>query len=66
MKKNMGSYDKSVRLGISIVLIILYYKQVLPGVTGIIALVLALLLAITSLIGLCPLYSIFGIKTTKK
>jgi len=66
MKKNMGSYDKLIRLFVAIVLIILYYNGVLKDTLGIIALVLALVFTITSLISFCPLYAIFGIKTCKK
>lgn len=66
MKKNMGSNDKLIRLMIAIVLIILYYKGILVGTLGIIALVLALVLTITSLISFCPLYTLFGISTCKK
>ncbi len=66
MKKNMGSYDKLIRLIVAIALIVLYYKEVLTGTLGIIALVLALVLTVTSLIGFCPLYTLFGINTCKK
>lgn len=66
MKKNMGSYDKLIRLSVAIVLIILYYNGVLKDTLGIIALVLALIFTVTSLISFCPLYAIFGIKTCKK
>jgi len=66
MKKNMGSYDKLIRLSAAIVLIILYYNGILAGTFGIIALVVALVFTVTSLIGFCPLYAIFGIKTCKK
>jgi len=65
MKNNMSSYDKLIRLGLSIVLIILYYKQVVAGTIGIICLVVALVLTITSLIGFCPIYKILGINTRK-
>jgi len=65
MKNNMNSYDKLIRLGLSIVLIILYYKQVVTGTIGIICLVVALVLTITSLIGFCPIYKILGINTRK-
>jgi len=65
MKKNMSSYDKLTRLGLSILLLVFYYKQVLTGTLGIIALFLALLLTITSLIGFCPFYKILGIDTLK-
>jgi len=66
MKKNMSSYDKLIRLGLSIVLIILYYKEVVTGTSGIITLLLALYLTITSLISFCPFYRILGINTSKK
>jgi len=65
MKKNMSSNDKLIRLGLSILIIIFYYKQVLTGTLGIISLVLALVLTVTSLIGFCPLYEILGINTCK-
>jgi hypothetical protein len=66
MKKNMSSYDKLIRLGLSIIIIILYYKEVVTGTSGIIALLFALYLTITSLISICPIYKIFGINTSKK
>jgi len=66
MKKNMSSYDKLIRLGISIVLIILYYKQVLAGTVGIISLLVAFILTLTSLISFCPIYKVFGISTCKR
>jgi len=66
MKKNMSSYDKLIRLGLSIVLIILYYKEVVSGTSGIITLLIALYLTITSLISFCPIYRILGINTSKK
>jgi len=65
MKKNMGSTDKFVRLVLAIVLILLFYKEILTGTLGIIALVLALILTITSLVSFCPLYTIFGINSCK-
>jgi hypothetical protein len=65
MKKNMSSNDKLIRLGISIVLIILYYKQVLTGTVGIVFLIVAFILTLTSLIGFCPIYKVLGINTFK-
>jgi hypothetical protein len=65
MKKNMSSYDKLIRLGLSIILIILYYKQVLTGTVGIISLLVAFLLTLTSLISFCPIYKVLGISTCK-
>jgi len=66
MKKNMGSLDKLIRLIIAIVLIVLYYTNVLKDTLGIVALIVALVFTITSLISFCPLYTLFGINTCKK
>lgn len=65
MKKNMGSYDKLIRLLVAIALIILYYKGILAGVLGVAALLIALVFTITSLLSFCPLYTLFGVNTCK-
>jgi hypothetical protein len=66
MKKNMGSYDKLIRLASAIVLIVLYYAGILNDVLGIIALVVALALTLTSLVSFCPIYALFGMNTCNK
>ncbi len=66
MKANIGSSDKLIRLGVAIVLIVLFYLEIITGTLGIIALLVALLLTVTSLINFCPFYSIFKINTAKK
>ncbi len=66
MKANIGNVDKLIRLGLAVVLILLYYAEVVTGTVGIILLIVALLLTVTSLINFCPLYPIFKINTTKK
>ena len=62
----MGSLDKLIRLMIAIVLIVLYYTNILKDTLGIVALIVSLVLTITSLISFCPLYGLVGIKTCKK
>ena len=66
MKANIGSSDKLLRLAVAIVLILLFYKEILSDMWGLIALFVALLLTITSLINFCPLYALFKINTAKK
>jgi len=63
MKANLGSIDKAIRLLIAIFLIILFYKEMISGVIGVIGLIVALFLTVTSLISFCPLYAIFKINT---
>ena len=66
MKTNMGTTDKFIRVLIGILIAILYYMEIISGMTAIIILALGIVFLITSLIGFCPLYTIFGIRTTKK
>jgi len=66
MKKNMGSYDKLIRLVVAIVLIILYYRGAFSSTLGIVVLVVAFVLTLTSLMSFCPLYTLFGLNTCKK
>lgn len=65
MKKNMGNIDKSVRLLVAAVLTALYFLGVVDGTLGIVALVIAGVFVLTSVIRFCPLYTLFGINTCK-
>lgn len=66
MKANIGSSDKLIRLAIALILILLFYLEIITGTLGLIALILAFVLAITSLINFCPIYALFRINTCKK
>ncbi len=66
MKANMGSTDKMIRIIVAIVIAILFFTNVISGTLGIILLILAAILVLTSLISFCPLYFPFGLSTKKK
>ncbi len=66
MKINMGNFDRIVRLIVASTLIGLYASNIITGVSGVIVLLLAIVLILTSLISICPLYSALGISTRKK
>jgi hypothetical protein len=66
MKKNIGTIDKAVRILIAAVVVLLYFTNVISGTLAIILLVLSAVLVITSMIGFCPLYLLFGLATKKK
>lgn len=66
MKRNMGSIDRTVRLVLSVVLLVLYLTETVTGTLGLIAIIFALLLAVTSFIGFCPLYVPFKFNTFRK
>ncbi len=63
MNKNMGSTDKMIRLGLAILMVILYYTEVVTGTLGIVLIVLASVFALTSFMSFCPLYTLVGINT---
>jgi hypothetical protein len=66
MKKNMGLIDKVIRILIAVVVIALYFANVISGTIAIILLVVAGVFILTSLLGFCPLYMPLGLNTGKK
>lgn len=69
MKKNMGTADKGIRFLLACILVVIYFAANFENkIIGISLLVLALILALTSFISFCPLYTLLGINTysTKK
>lgn len=65
MKKNVGNLDRIIRLLIAAVIAVLFLTKTITGTLGIILLVLAAILILTSLINFCPIYAILGMKTCK-
>lgn len=63
MKKNMNDIERGIRLPISIILLILNFSGIIPNPVSTIVWILFAVLAITSLVGICPLYSLFNINT---
>lgn len=66
MKKNVGTIDKVIRLIAAAIIAVLYFTHVINGTLGIVLLVIAGVLVLTSFVGLCPLYMVLGINTDKK
>jgi len=60
MKKNIGTVDKVIRIVLALVFGGLYYTEIATGVWGIVALVAAAIMVLTSLMSSCPIYSILG------
>lgn len=63
MKKNMGNTDRIIRLVIAGVLALLWFQNIITGTLGIVALVVAAVFILTSLVSFCPLYTLFGINS---
>lgn len=65
MKRNMGSFDRTLRIILAIVLALLIVFGQLKGLGAIIFGIVAIVFVITGLIGVCPLYFVFRINTAK-
>lgn len=66
MKTNVGIIDKSVRIILAILFVVLSLTGVVTGVLEIILLLLAVAFVITAYYRFCPLYLPFGINTWEK
>ena len=66
MKKNMNSSDRIFRLLLVAIIAVLYFTNTITGTWGLVLLVLGAVFVLTSIIGFCPLYALFGISTNKK
>jgi flagellar biosynthesis component FlhA len=64
MAKNLGAADRVVRIVAGIVLAVLAYLGVLPGVATIIMAVIAVYLIITGLLGRCVFYKLADVDTS--
>ena len=63
MKINMGGADRIIRALIAVAIAILYFTNVITGTLAIVLLILGAVFLLTSIVGFCPLYAPFGIKT---
>lgn len=65
MKVNMSSADRIIRVIIAVIFASLYFTGTVPGTLGLALTIVAVVFLLTSLIGFCPLYTIFGMRTKK-
>lgn len=63
MQQNMGTTDKVIRIVIAVLLAVLYFTNVITGTPGIVLLVVAAILLITTITGFCGVYKVLGINT---
>ena len=63
MKQNIGNTDRIIRVALAVLLAVGAWMAGLGSVGGIILLVLAAVMLVTSAVGFCPLYAPFGFST---
>ena len=62
----MGTIDRVIRILIAVLVIVLYFTNIISGTLGIILLIVAGVFILTSVLGFCPLYMLIGINTRSK
>lgn len=63
MKQNMGNTDRIVRIALAVLLTIAAWMVGFGSIGGIVLLVLAVVMLVTSVVAFCPLYLPFGFST---
>jgi hypothetical protein len=63
MKHNIGLFDRVLRFALGIILGYSFFTHAVTGVLAIVFAVLALVLLTTSVLGFCPLYALLHIST---
>lgn len=66
MIKNMGSFDRILRIAVSIVFAMMVLNNAVAGFQLYLLSALAIIFTLTSVMGSCPLYIPFKINTNKK
>ena len=65
MKNNMSSTDRIIRAVAAVIIGILIFTNFISGTTAIVLGVIAVVLAVTALVGFCPLYALLKMSTKK-
>lgn len=65
LKPNIGTWDRVMRIGLALVILALYFLNVLSGAAAIILGVVALVFVLTSSVNFCPLYVPFRFSTRR-
>ncbi|SLN60116.1 YgaP family membrane protein [Roseisalinus antarcticus] len=67
MNRNMGPLDRGARIVVALILLYVAFGTGFgaAGVVHWLALLIAAIFAVTSVVGMCPLYRVFGVNTGK-
>lgn len=66
MEKNMGRTDTRMRIIAALIIVLLYFFELLSGTMAIVLLTLAVVFLLTGAFGYCPIYALFGFSTRDK
>lgn len=63
MKTNMGMLDRVIRTAIAAIVVVLFLTGTVNGTIAYVLLALAAIFLLTSVVSVCPLYSLCGFNT---
>lgn len=63
MLNNVGLTDRMIRTVMAIILFAVFFSHTLTGTFGYITLIAGIVFLLTSVVGYCPLYALFGAST---
>jgi hypothetical protein len=66
MTTNMSMFDRVVRLVLAAVVAALYFTNFITGTWAIVLGIVAVALALTALVGYCPIYALVGFSTKER
>jgi len=65
MKRNMGPFDRVLRISVALVIAVLYFTDQMSGTAAVVLGLLDVIFVVTSFIGVCPLYIPLKFSTKK-
>ena len=65
-EKNVGTWDRIVRIVLALILFAVYGIGYVRGILGYIVLIIGLILILTGVSGTCLIYSLLGMSTAKR
>jgi hypothetical protein len=63
MTKNMGNTDRMIRIGVALVIALLYWQNIISGTIALVLIGVAVIFLLTSTASFCPIYKILGINS---
>lgn len=66
MKKNLGIADRIIRVAFALLVGVLYFTEMISGVTAVVLGLFAVVFLLTSLMSFCPIYAMLNLSTKKE
>jgi len=65
MKSNMSSTDRIGRVIFAVLVVLLWTMDIITGTVATTLLIVGAIFVVTSMVGFCPIYTLFGMNTKR-